>query len=187
MKKKKMIIQDKPKDVSASKVDHAYATPPKDVLHWTINVDLFEHELHLVPIHTKAHLSLAINIMTRMLYFYDSLHGDAGNHLNLLKSGLISARSLASFLQFSEVMLGISAIGISAGVALFTFTSHDQIERFYGNHPYVVLATIAISGYYAISQLTSLSTKVKYHLENAKLRNTVMFSFLQSMELHERA
>uniref|UniRef100_A0A915DSH9 Ubiquitin-like protease family profile domain-containing protein n=1 Tax=Ditylenchus dipsaci TaxID=166011 RepID=A0A915DSH9_9BILA len=65
----------------------AYATPPKDVLHWTINVDLFEHELHLVPIHTKAHLSfVAINIMTRKLYFYDSLHGDAGNHLNLLKS-----------------------------------------------------------------------------------------------------
>uniref|UniRef100_A0A915DWB9 PRA1 family protein n=1 Tax=Ditylenchus dipsaci TaxID=166011 RepID=A0A915DWB9_9BILA len=120
--------------------------------------------------------------------------------------------SLVSFFQFSEVMLGISAVGISAGVALFAFTSHDQIKQFRGNHPYVVLATIVLCGYYAISQLASvlslilsliipafvvllhssfrlreLSTKVNYHLENAKLRNTVMFSFLQSMGLHERA
>uniref|UniRef100_A0A915DT34 Uncharacterized protein n=1 Tax=Ditylenchus dipsaci TaxID=166011 RepID=A0A915DT34_9BILA len=98
----------------------------------------------------QPHLSLVeINIMTRKLYFYDSLHGDAGNHLNLLKS----------------------------------FLHEFATEReYYEENPSKWVDFCPKPG-----QLFTLSTKVKYYLENAKLRNTVMFSFLQSMELHERA
>ncbi|KAI1714541.1 PRA1 family protein domain-containing protein [Ditylenchus destructor] len=115
---------------------------------------------------------------------------------------------LLSAFQSQNVLLGLTALVVTAAVFFFSFTPYEQVKQFRASHPYATLAIIALSGYYAITQLPyvlsllfalmfpgllvflhaslrlrNLGAKVNFHLENAKLRNTVMATLLDTVGL----
>ncbi|KAI1733277.1 PRA1 family protein [Ditylenchus destructor] len=115
---------------------------------------------------------------------------------------------ILSAFQSQNVLLGFTATAVTAAVFFFSFTPYEQVKQFRASHPYATLAIIALSGYYAITQLPyvlsllfavmfpgllvflhaslrlrNLGAKVNFHLENAKLRNTVMATLLDTVGL----
>uniref|UniRef100_A0A915EEJ5 PRA1 family protein n=1 Tax=Ditylenchus dipsaci TaxID=166011 RepID=A0A915EEJ5_9BILA len=88
----------------------------------------------------------------------------------------------------------------------------ESVKQLRASHPYIMVGVLALIMFFVITQLSAIvslvfalafpllivfahasfrlrdtSAKVNYHLENVKLRNTVMFTLLNGLGLHERA